>query len=691
MLPQELINTVAAGKPVGGPTVEVFASTPSLLENFLSQPDPLLSIELFPIVLKGEWWGYVGFDDCLTSRRWDEWEISLLGTASVMIGNTLQRWETEAQLKEALDVLEYRIKKRTADLDQLNTQLIDEIRNRKLLQDDLENRLHMEQELAVISTRLQDIANPKTNLVASLEDLGHIMGAAGTFLIEYEPDDLNQLREVYEWHKPEMPALTYDIVQAYREKMGSLVERLQTGKIVFIENTAQIAAETPQVSQTLQANHVKSLLLKPLMIENSMRGVLGCSNLQVAVVENQTNMRALELVAGIMNNLLQREYLIRTLEEQVTERTRQLTAFLDLAMISDQALELSDILRPTLATIMEISSCDACCIHLKNEGTTKLELITQQGIPFEFLNPLREIELDVQLKEWLDESTNKHTTNLERKVVFPEPFCFPGYQTFFATHLSAGGRIQGLLSCYRVADQPFSPFQSTILSALGEQLGIIVENYRLRNEAEELATIEERRRLAREIHDAISQSVYSLSLFARSAKDAHDVGDERKLLSNLQDLETTSLQAMREMRLLLYQLRETGVEEDIPSALEVRFNQVERRLGVHATCETNSEIFLPKNIKYEIWRIIIEALNNIIKHANAANVQVILSQDADHLHVRIQDDGIGFDTQLSSHGMGLKNMHSRADRIGGLLSINSTPGKGTHISLEAPLTGPEIE
>jgi len=148
---------------------------------------------------------------------------------------------------------------------------------------------------------------------------------------------------------------------------------------------------------------------------------------------------------------------------------------------------------------------------------------------------------------------------------------------------------------------------------------------------------------------------------------------------------------MREMRLLLYQLRETGVEEDIPSALEVRFNQVERRLGVHATCETNSEIFLPKNIKYETWRIIIEALNNITKHANAANVQVILSQDADHLHVRIQDDGIGFDTQLSSHGMGLKNMHSRADRIGGLLSINSTPGKGTHISLEAPLTGPEIE
>jgi signal transduction histidine kinase len=691
IFPRELINALSSGIPIGGPTEEVFSSTPELLKNFLSQDNPLLSVELFPIILKGEWWGYVGFDDVMSSRRWDDWEVSLLGTASEIISNTLQRWEIEIQLRETLNKLEVRIQERTADLNTLNTTLMDEIHNRELLHYDLENRLHIEQELATISTRLQNIANPKTNLMASLEDLGHIMGAEGAFLIEFEPDTSKQIREVYEWHMPDMPPLTYDIVESNLDKLGSLTEQLERGLKVFIEDTARMAPESPQESLTLQSLNVRSLLLKPLMVENSLRGVLGCINIQLSLQENQTNLRAFELVAGIVSNLLQREYLIQTLEEQVTERTRQLTAFLDMAMISDQALELAEILQPTLATITEISACDACCIHLTIENTTELELIAQQGIPFEFLNPLRKIELANPFKDWLEEPTNINLKNQERKIIFPEPFCFPGYQTFYATRLNAGGKSQGLLSCYRMEDQPFSPFQSTILSALGELLGIIVENHRLRIEAEELATVEERQRLAREIHDAISQSVYSLSLFARSANDAHDAGDDGKLLSSLQDLETTALQAMREMRLMLYQLRETGIEEDIPSALEVRFNQVERRLGIHAKCQAITEVSLPKNIKHEVWRIIIEALNNIIKHANATKVLVKLNIDGDRLEVTIQDDGVGFDTQIDSHGMGLKNIQTRADRLRGNLSVKSTPGHGAQVKLEVPLTGLDIE
>jgi signal transduction histidine kinase/HAMP domain-containing protein len=689
MLPSELITTLAIGKPLGGPTVEVFASTPSLLENFRKQENPLLSIQLFPIVLKGEWWGYVGFDDCVTSRSWDDWEVSLLGTASEMIGNTLLRWDVETRLRQMMEDLEERIKVRTADLNTLNETLLDEIQNRELLHSDLENRLHIEQELAVISTRLQDIANPRTNLIASLEDLGHIMESEDTFLIEYEPNTQEQIRDVYEWHLPDSHALSIDIILANREQLASLTEQLQTGQTVIIEDTKQMATGESIESQVLLANQVNSLLLKPLIIDNNLRGVLGCSNIQASVRENQTNIRAFELVAGIISNLLQREYLIQTLEEQVTERTRQLTAFLDMAIMSDQAQELADILQPTLITIIELSSSDACCIHLAKEGSETLEMISQQGIPYDYISPLREISFGNLFELQLQEPSNDQSNILE-KITFPSQYNIPVYHTHFAARLLAGGKLQGLLSCYRVDDQPFSPFQQTILSALGELLGIIVENHRLRIESEELAAVEERQRLAREIHDAISQSVYSLSLFARSAKDAHDTGDNEKLLTSLQDLETTALQAMREMRLLLYQLRETGIEEDIPSALEIRFNQVERRLGVHATCETNSDVSLPKDIKHEVWRIIIEALNNIIKHANATNVQVELSINGEQLVVSIQDDGIGFDNQVGLHGMGLKNMQTRADRLGGNLIVNSAPGHGTLVKLDVPLTGLDI-
>lgn len=684
ILPEELINTLAGGSPSGGLTVDVFANRPQLLERLLNRVDPLLSIQLFPIILKDQWWGYVGFDDCMTPRNWDDSEVSMLCTASEMIGNTLQRWEAEAQLRGSQDRLESLVEERTAAL-------VDEIANRELLANDLENRLHIEREVAVISARLQDITDPRTSLLASLEDLGHIMLAERAFLVEYRPENTLRIREFYEWHAPGIPSVTNDTLELNAEALILLEDRLRMGSALFIEDTAKMDPSALQTSQILQALGMHSLLLTPLMNEDRLRGILGCGNLSVSAKDSQSNLHAFELVAVLMNNLLQREQLIQTLEERVAERTRQLTTFLDMAMLSDQTLDIEEILQPTLAAVIELSSCDACSIHLINEDSTRLQLVAQRGIPLEYHNPLQEIVISAHFKEWLEETNNFHKQSLELKNFYPETFYFPGYQTFYTTRIKASGKSQGLLNCYRVDDQHFTSFQSTILTALGELLGIIVENYRLRNEAEELATIEERQRLAREIHDAISQSVYSLSLFARSAKDAHDVGDDRKLTSNLQDLETIALQAMREMRLLLYHLRETGMEENISSALESRFNQVERRLGLHATFETNTSITLPREMNHEIWRIIIESLNNVIKHANAADVLVKLVVKDEKLLVIVQDDGIGYDTQLATHGMGLKNMRLRADRLGGKLMMISLPGKGTQMSLEVPLIGKDIE
>jgi two-component system sensor histidine kinase DegS len=100
---------------------------------------------------------------------------------------------------------------------------------------------------------------------------------------------------------------------------------------------------------------------------------------------------------------------------------------------------------------------------------------------------------------------------------------------------------------------------------------------------------------------------------------------------------------------------------------------------------------LPRETNHEIWRIIIESLNNVIKHANAADVLVKLVVKDEKLLVIVQDDGIGYDTQLATHGMGLKNMRLRADRLGGKLMMISLPGKGTQMSLEVPLIGKDIE
>ena len=102
-LPKEMFVSLGAGNPYGGPVERVFASTPVLLEAFLHQPQPLLSVQIFPISFNDQWWGLIGFDDCETPREWDEDEILMLGTASEMIENTLRRWAAEKDLRITLE------------------------------------------------------------------------------------------------------------------------------------------------------------------------------------------------------------------------------------------------------------------------------------------------------------------------------------------------------------------------------------------------------------------------------------------------------------------------------------------------------------------------------------------------------------------------------------------------------------
>jgi len=684
-LPEDFVSDLMNRKPYGGPVKLTFGSTPDLLEAFINQSPPLLSVMFFPLFSKDQFWGFIGFDDCISEREWDEQEISMLRTASEMIENTLQRWEAEAKLNETLDLLELRVEERTAELRRLNEVLVEEIQARQHTQNNLEKRLQIEGQLVNASASLQELNQPGEGVRDSLKSLGQIMDAGRAYLIEFELHKPNWIREYYEWHRLDLQPLSREVAQDLFLSLTWLQDRLQAGETIYLDDIALLPAEAYPEKEIMQARGVQSLVLAPLLIDQRLRGILGCSNLDISTQTVKMNLNAFELVAGMLSNYLEREYLIQSLEEQVAERTRQLTTFFDMAMLSSEARDLRDILQPTLAAVTRIAACDSCSIHLINEDDSSLQLTAQQGMPAIFLESFSEIEIDPDFAAWLENVGDYQGYSAESKsTVFPDPFCLPDYRTFFAARLKTGGQVLGILSCYRVAEEPFSPFQGTILTALGEILGIIVENYHLRIEAEELAVIEERQRLAREIHDAVSQSVYSLSLFARSAQDALDEGSQSKLESNLQDLEVTSLQAMREMRLLLYQLRDQDEDAGIAAALEARFNQLERRLGVQATYEVDPNLVMTHRVRHEVWRIITEALNNSLKHASAAHVHVQMAFDDSHLVVMIEDDGSGFNVSSDTPGMGLNNMRQRTAALEGRFNINSTPGQGTQVKLEFP-------
>ena len=686
-IPKAFIDSLSAGDQFGGPTDEVFKSTPDLLDAFLGQPEPLLSMQCFPVFLNEDWWGFIGFDDCLIRRRWDEWETTLLQTASEMIGNTLQRWEIEGLLIDTLDQLEQRVAKRTEELSQSNILLNEEIHQRQHAQKDLERRLFVERQLAIISTRLLEPTDIRKNIRVSLQSLAEIMDAGRIFMIEFEPNTANQLRDFIEWYASGIQPLTEDIVQSLVNSLVELQSEMGEGETIFIEDTSKDQFVHTVNLLPLRERDVKSLVLSPLIIDQDIRGVLGCSNLLTSADQTEGDIGALELVADMLRNLMQREYLIQSLERQVAERTHQLTAFLDMTMLKAQSNDLADILQPTLISIMQIAECDAVVIHIADDQEPKLELVAQRGILSEGRKVLDSIELTPDFSSWLASGALiEGPGDLENDSGFPNRFFIEDFNYFLGNRIITDRTPLGVLCCYRILNQPFSPFQRTFLAALGDLLGIIVENYRLKIEAEELAAVQERQRLAREIHDAISQSVYSLSLFARSARDAVGEDEQEKLISNLHDIEITALQAMREMRLLLYQLRESGKDKDIRSSLDNRFQQVEYRLGIQATNRIDPIIDFPINIRHEIWRILVESLNNVVKHADATKVNVEIGCQTDHLSILIQDNGNGFDTQSYSPGMGLKNIRTRAESLDGAFEVNSKIGKGTQIKVKIPLT-----
>ena len=179
--------------------------------------------------------------------------------------------------------------------------------------------------------------------------------------------------------------------------------------------------------------------------------------------------------------------------------------------------------------------------------------------------------------------------------------------------------------------------------------------------------------------------LYSLSLFSRAGREAAEDGDAIRLNRSLTELERNTLHALREMRLLLYELRPADLEEEgLIRAIELRLNAVERRANLQLDVRLDELAGLSPSQEVELYHIVVEALNNVVKHAAATRVALQLTQADGHLRLRIVDDGQGFDPAQTRGGMGLRNIRERVARLDGQLTIFSEPGAGTRLEAVIP-------
>jgi len=376
------------------------------------------------------------------------------------------------------------------------------------------------------------------------------------------------------------------------------------------------------------------------------------------------------------------------LEKELVRRTRRLSNLYATLTAYPQSDNLDELMKLVLKQVLNISGESVGSIHLFDEKGETLHLAAHQGVNKSILESLHQISAKGEIIYEI--------INHKAPVIITEMTADPrlgaiaqasDWEIFIGVPIFNGNTTWGVLAIFGEKTFQATPEEIKLLKIITSQIGIAVENNYLREQAERLVITEERNRLARELHDSVTQSLYSLTLFAETAKRMMEAGDITETQHYLNEIADSSQQALKEMRLLVHKLRPAMYTEGgLIASIEQRLRAVEGRSGVHFDFQADNNLSLSPKIEKVLYAIIVEALNNALKYARSDHVRVLLTQEDNAVSLEVSDNGCGFelDQARQSGGLGLASILERVSQLQGTLNIDSAPGMGTTLSVRIP-------
>ena len=260
-----------------------------------------------------------------------------------------------------------------------------------------------------------------------------------------------------------------------------------------------------------------------------------------------------------------------------------------------------------------------------------------------------------------------------------------GIRSLICVPISVDGEVYGLFNASYCTRRAFNEYDSRPFEALAQRAALAIENARLYEQAQQAAVLEERQRLARDLHDAVTQTLFSASLIADVLPGLLD-RDPAEARERLKELRTLTRGALAEMRALLLELRPGALTEvGLGELLQHLSEACASRTGRPVALTLEGDGVLPPHVQVALYRIAQEALGNAAKHAGAGRLILELRVGETEVALRIADDGRGFDPTVARPGhFGLGIMGERAAAIGARLVLDSRPGRGTEVSLVWP-------
>ncbi len=464
---------------------------------------------------------------------------------------------------------------------------------------------------------------------------------------------------------------------------------IRQGAAVLIPDMAAVAGD-PNVGKSSLLLRVRSALCVPIMIGEEVGGLIYVYKTDPA--GRPFDQRDLQLAVGIGHQAaltIQRARVMETLEQRVTDRTQELMALYNVTAVASDWLDLNVILNEALVLTLEAINSTKGAIYLVDESRQVLHLAVQQGLTPELAAEAETLPADRDPTGFLTEGDQARVSPDLATDTRPFPAVLVrNFRSYVGATLRVRGKCLGVLCVFDTGERRFGLETIALLTTIADQIGVVVENTRLRKQAEQAAVTEERSRLARELHESVTQSLYTLNLFASAGQHLAANGDMTQVQKHLDQIGELTQGALKEMRLLIHQLRFPVLsQEGLLAALRQRLEMVEQRAGVNATLEVDHFRDLPTSLEEGLYWIALEALNNALKHSRSTAVLVRLSVHEAQVVMEIKDNGQGFDLQAAaaSNGIGLVSMRERTGGFGGSFSVISAVGEGTTVRVSIPL------
>ncbi len=496
-----------------------------------------------------------------------------------------------------------------------------------------------------------------------------------------------------------------DIVFRYRRKPTPALEYVNPAVLTITGYTPEEYYADPHLGLAIVHPEDRALVREamrspasipaPLTIRMMRKdgSIVWAEHRMIPIVDGAGEVVAVE---GIVRDITQRVINQQTLERVVEERTREIERRRQVAESLRETLtvlnsdrSIAEILDHIVGQAIRLLGADAASIYQLDKSDKILRIRAARGLDPDYVARMeipvgtapvgeavvtrRPVTTAISREHLLairDKLSPLTRTLLERLAA--------QCRALIAVPLIVKGEAYGGLVAYYASPREFSEEETALAMALGDQAALAIENARLRAHLQETAAAAERDRLARDLHDSVTQTLFSVNLIAGVLPRLWERNPE-EARRRLDELRQLARGALAEMRTLLLELRPAALLE-IPLAdlLEQLAEATAGRSQLPVTVTAEGEARLPADVQIALYRIAQEALNNAAKHAGASRCTVAVRWDSNTASLAVRDDGRGFDAlRASQTHLGLRIMRERAEAIGATLTVTSDLGRGT--------------